>query len=294
VATQTLPDIMLDAMPAAGTNGLTEIPIAVTGTWKRGAGDFSITKQDLALMAANFRTRKNGEINVDYDHASEMPEVARGGPILSAGRIVRLRSNGALYAGIEFTARALQLIKAKEYRFVSPAIVWGIKDKATGQDQGATLTSLALTNRPFLEELPSIKLSEIGSGYSARSVTMSDLRFEDTNNQKLVKMAKARAQETGMPFVTALLEVGRMNRDLVLAARQEVLGREFVYQKVGDYKMVIIKDKPAADLSWLITQMAKERAEQESIPFSQALSEVKKENPTLAEQYRAQVMGVEV
>lgn len=153
--------ILLDELPAAGADGLIEIPIAVTGTWKRVASQFSLTKQDLAQMAANFKKRKNGEINIDYDHASEMPEVAKGGPVPSAGRIVKVRSNGALYAGVEFTARALEMIKTKEYRFVSPAIAWGVKDKTTGEDQGTTLTSLALTNRPFLEELPTIKLSEI-------------------------------------------------------------------------------------------------------------------------------------
>ena len=54
------------------------------------AEKFSITPQDLESIMRNFRERQNGEINVDYDHASEMPEVAAGGPIPSAGRIVRI------------------------------------------------------------------------------------------------------------------------------------------------------------------------------------------------------------
>ena len=156
--------IMLDALPAADGAGLIEIPIAVIGQWKRGEQEFAITSADLQHMAANFSKRKNGEINIDYDHASEMPEVARGGPIPSAGRIVKLRSNGALHALIEFTARALELIRNREYRFVSPAIHYQAQNKATGEIQGTTLTSLAPTNRPFLEELPAIKLSEISVG----------------------------------------------------------------------------------------------------------------------------------
>ena len=156
-----LPDVLLDQVLAADGAGLVEIPIAVTGAWKRGSSEFSLTQDDLGRMAANFKKRKNGEINVDYDHASEMTDVARGGPIPSAGRILKMRSNGALYAGIEFTARALDLIRNKEYRYVSPAIDWSATDKQTGNPQGTTLTSLALTNRPFLEELPPIRLSEI-------------------------------------------------------------------------------------------------------------------------------------
>ncbi len=148
----------------------------------------------------NFEQRRNGEINVDYDHASEMPEVAAGGPIPSAGRIVKLdtpdeasvglprsdrqvgsrqkakssslptadcllpsRNPGdryVLYGWYEPTDRARALIKNREYRYISPAIDWGAKSKQTGKPQGTTLTSVALTNRPFLEELPQIRLSD--------------------------------------------------------------------------------------------------------------------------------------
>jgi phage I-like protein len=54
------------------------------------------------------------------------------------------------------------LVKNREYRYISPAIDWGAKNKRTGKPQGATLTSVALTNRPFLEEMPQIRLSDPG------------------------------------------------------------------------------------------------------------------------------------
>jgi len=174
-----------DATP----EGLIRVPLAVTGKWVRGATAFSITREDLASIVRNFRRRQNGEINVDYDHASEMPEVAAGGPVPSAGRIVRLdapeaaqglgmRGQGLgesrnpqspmpnpcfiLYGWFEPTERARELVRNREYRFISPAIEWGAKNKRTGKSQGTTLTSVALTNRPFLEELPQIRLSDPG------------------------------------------------------------------------------------------------------------------------------------
>jgi len=52
------------------------------------------------------------------------------------------------------------MLSTGQYRFFSPAIDWGKEDKGTGQPQGATLTSGALTNHPFLEELPPIMLSD--------------------------------------------------------------------------------------------------------------------------------------
>lgn len=179
--------VTLDA-PLAPTEALARIPLAITGEWMRGPSRLSITLQDLEAIVRNFAERLNGEINVDYDHASEMPEVAAGGPIPSAGRIVKLDSPEALGAtgsgldaGVganavrpnpnpqtrfilwgwyEPTERARELIQSREYRYISPAIDWAARDKHTGKPQGATLTSVALTNRPFLEELPQIRLSD--------------------------------------------------------------------------------------------------------------------------------------
>jgi hypothetical protein len=161
---------------------LVRVPLAITGKWARGASQFAITRQDLEDIVGNFGERLNGEINVDYDHASEMPEVAAGGPIPSAGRIVKLDrpepvgpglaparpTQGSalqdgrfiLYGWYEPTPRARQLIQNREYRFISPAIDWAARHKRTGKPQGATLTSVALTNRPFLEEMPPIRLSD--------------------------------------------------------------------------------------------------------------------------------------
>jgi hypothetical protein len=174
----------LDAGAAAG-NGLVRVPLAVTGKWMRGATPFAITLRDLEEIVRNFRQRQNGEINVDYDHASEMPEVGAGGPVPSAGRIVRLdapqpaRGSGfgvrdsqpesrvasresrfVLWGWFEPTERARAMLKNREYRFISPAIDWAARSKSTGRPQGTTLTSVALTNRPFLEELPQIRLSD--------------------------------------------------------------------------------------------------------------------------------------
>jgi phage I-like protein len=176
------------AAPLAPQDELVRVPLAVTGHWVRGAREFSIAPEDLASIVRNFAQRQNGEINVDYDHASEMPEVAAGGPIPSAGRIVKLEppeqmqpqnaavgsGNGQardsrvpspesrfiLYGWYEPTERARRLIANREYRYISPAIDWAARSKRSGKPQGATLSTVALTNRPFLEEMPPIRLSD--------------------------------------------------------------------------------------------------------------------------------------
>lgn len=173
------------ALDSVAASPLVRIPLAITGKWVRGSSEFSITLADLEEIVRNFNERQNGEINVDYDHASEMPEVAAGGPIPSAGRLVKIDpperfgsseflirgsttetrtpspgSRYILYGWYEPTERARQLIQNREYRYISPALDWSARHKRTGKPQGATLSTVALTNRPFLEELPPLQLSD--------------------------------------------------------------------------------------------------------------------------------------
>ncbi|MGC9995221.1 MAG: phage protease [Terriglobia bacterium] len=191
--------MMLSEPPGTG---LIRIPIAVTGQWKGAEKEFSIGLDDLKEIRENFASKPTREINVDYEHASEVP-FGTGGPVLSAGRIVKLDEperfqNGSgqmgrsadgeigsgksvpsaqlptspsagaapfahfiLWGWYEPTDRARQLIAAKEYRYISPAIRWGAKDKVTGKTAGTVLTSVALVNKPFLEEMPEIQLCEV-------------------------------------------------------------------------------------------------------------------------------------
>ncbi len=144
---------------------LHEHVIAVAGTWVKNGKEFSIIADDLEAMARNFQKRKNEMVTLDYEHASEMPEVAHGGPVPASGWIHSLfvtdtGGTPVLRALIEWTPRAKDMIASAEYRFFSPAIDFGARDKETGEPQGATLTSGALTNHPFLEELPAITLSD--------------------------------------------------------------------------------------------------------------------------------------
>jgi phage I-like protein len=162
------------------------IPVALTGKWVKGQ-PFSITADDLDRMIENFEKRQNGEVVVDYDHASEMPEVAAGQPIPAAGwmtRPQREQVNGSHVLTLLFapTERAKGLIEKKEYRYVSPAIDWGYKDKTSGQAQGATLTSVALTNKPFLDQLPALQLRDVYRNPSG--VLLTDLEGGKQMNAK--------------------------------------------------------------------------------------------------------------
>jgi phage I-like protein len=177
----------LSAVPA---EGLARIPILVTGSWVKGGQEVSFTHEELRKAIDNFQKLANHDLNVDYDHACEDLERAAGEPTPSAGRILKLdepepfesgdrvigrsgeqerrspdhQITGSpdrwiLFGRYEPTDRARKLIKNREYRYVSAAFAKEYPDRKTGQSQGLTLTSVALTNQPFLDELPEVWLS---------------------------------------------------------------------------------------------------------------------------------------
>jgi phage I-like protein len=172
---------LFSAGPSIRRDGkeLHEIPVAVAGSWVKGGHRLSISESDLRDMVRNFEKRQNDMVVIDYEHASEQPEVARGGPVPAAGWIHGLtvddfrspnkgrqssisnRQSAVLVALVEWTPEAKKLIESGQYRFFSPSIDWGVRDKESGKAQGATLTSGALTNHPFLEELPPIMLTDL-------------------------------------------------------------------------------------------------------------------------------------
>jgi len=254
-----LPSVLLDEFPPLDAAGLVEFPVAVVGNWKGAAREFSITSQDLASMAANFAKRKNREINVDYDHASEMPEVGRGGPVPSAGRILGLRvdgrhsavdskSLGVLLAKLEFTARALELIRNKEYRYVSPAIDYGARDKLTGESQGTTLTSLALTNRPFLEELPAIRLSEIDRETPKGNSAPTGRRMETLTareNKDGVEILKGIEWPKNLSGGTEVVNAARASRIHALQRESAKAGRKLGYMEA---RAIALSEEAAAGI----------------------------------------------
>jgi hypothetical protein len=164
-------------------DGAKRIPLAILGHFKKGSQAFSISLQTLSDVVANFR-RKIADVVIDYEHASEFPEVAMGGPIPAAGWLTGVEdapdADGILWGTAKFTSRAAGMISAGEYRYISPVLDYGARDKTTGKPQGATLVSAALTNRPFLESLPAIAMSANvrDRGAAIQAMILADIETE--------------------------------------------------------------------------------------------------------------------
>lgn len=158
---------------AAETKGPVWVQVAAEGEF-RGHGKFDLIKFDAAFfnkVVANFRSHPayvagptgfgtEPVVPFDYEHASEMNPTS--GTIPTNGAIacgwaleLECRTNAEgkaeLWALAEWGDQAREQIRANEYRWTSVAIWPNAIDKVSGEKKGPVLTSIALTNKPFVE-----------------------------------------------------------------------------------------------------------------------------------------------
>lgn len=88
----------------------------------------------------------NIDLVVDFEHQADRPEATRSGPVPAAGWIKELaaRKDG-IWGRVEWTAKAREMIAAREYRFLSPSMM---VEKDSGRV--VKLKGAGLVHRPAL------------------------------------------------------------------------------------------------------------------------------------------------
>jgi hypothetical protein len=141
------------------------IQIGRTGSWLgHPQGPFRLDSQIFATIIHNFETQGDHRVPVDFEHASELPPNSGTIPVVGApaqGWVHALKTDGSnLYALVEWGDLARQYIEQGKYRGVSPAIRWKCKDRENGSPIGPCLTSVALTNQPFIDGMMPLAASD--------------------------------------------------------------------------------------------------------------------------------------
>lgn len=135
--------------------------IGITGKWDgHSSGTFEMNQTIFEQMVANYE-RSGIDVVVDYEH-----QTLWGGEAPASGWIPKdplslKAENGELLARIEWTDRAKSMIMAGEYRYLSPVFAPNTLSQTDGANIGWTLHSVALTNKPFLEELGEVRLNKL-------------------------------------------------------------------------------------------------------------------------------------
>lgn len=143
------------------------IQIAKAGRFNKG-GPFELNAQVFSDIIKNFDATTNKLVPIDFEHASESDPTdgvipTQGAPAQGWITKLEMRDNGStLWALVEWLPLAREYIKAKKYRFFSPAIRFNARDRNTGEVIGARLTSGALTNNPFLDGMMPLAARDFG------------------------------------------------------------------------------------------------------------------------------------
>jgi len=144
------------------------VQVAEVGRFKgHPSGEFELTPELFGQVVANFK-HDGIPIPFDLEHASEQDATSGSIPQHGApaqGWIHDLDNRGerGLWALTEWGKQAKEYIRGGQYKFCSPALRFKSKDRVTGQPIGARLTSVAMTNQPYLVGLQTLAARDTGS-----------------------------------------------------------------------------------------------------------------------------------
>lgn len=128
---------------------LSKVLVAVLGKWEgHTSGSFEVDTSVIEQMYANFNNQDIDTV-CDYEHQTLTGQTAPASGWIKSLSI----EDGKLFAYVEWTDKAKEMIQNKEYKYVSPVYQKSSTDSKTNKNIGWVLHSLSLTNRPFLEEL---------------------------------------------------------------------------------------------------------------------------------------------
>jgi len=127
------------------------LTIGTTGKWDgHSVGSFAMDSGTFSQMVENFKN-SGVDIVVDYEHQTLTGEIAPASGWIAQGNLKT--EEGNLLAKISWTEKAEEMIEGGEYRYTSPVYAPNTIRQEDGANIGWTLHSVALTNKPFLEDL---------------------------------------------------------------------------------------------------------------------------------------------
>ena len=158
-----------------------DVQLAYEGVWKghHSGQPIRLTEALFSKWVKAF-TDRGQPLLVDYEHQTMLAH-ENGKPNPASGHIIALSirhgERGAeLWGRVTWTLRAADFIRSGEYTSCS-IVFMPIVDRVSGEDLGLQITSVGLTNTPFLEGMAPIQLSFQGAGL------MADAPIEDPKKE---------------------------------------------------------------------------------------------------------------
>lgn len=170
-----------------------EVKILPLGMVRSRKGDFTVDDESFELIRKQFKSRKL-DLVIDYEHQTLHDVQAPAG-----GWIKDLyKGEDAIVAKVEWTPKAAEYLKNKEYRYLSPVVMVRQRDQ-----KAITIHSVALTNTPAIDGMfalvNSLDIDDISEGGNeimdlkeiAKTLGLPETATEEEVRQALEHAAKA-------------------------------------------------------------------------------------------------------
>lgn len=172
-----------------------EIKILPLGMVHSQKGDFTVDEESFGLIRKHFKDRKI-DIVIDYEHQTLSDVQAPAG-----GWIKDLcKGEDAVIAKVEWTAKAAEYLKNKEYRYLSPVVLVRKRDQKV-----TAIHSVALTNTPAIDGMFAL---------------VNTLDIEDISEGGNVMDLKELAKALGLPETATEEEIRKAVDDAARAAEK--------------------------------------------------------------------------
>ena len=211
-----------------------EIKILPYGDVKSRKGPFKVDKESYDLIFQYF-TERGLDIVIDYEH-----QTLDGMQAPAAGWIKNLsyKINDGIYAIVEWTEKAKEYLKNKEYRYLSPVI---LKRKEDGR--AVQLHSVGLTNTPAIDGMEAIinKLDDGGNKMDLKEIAKALGLAEDATIEQILEAiqtinanvsSKAMKDEEKTVACKEVLEALELKEDATVA---EVKGKIITLKNPAGY-----------------------------------------------------------
>lgn len=162
-------------------------------------GDFLVDNESFQAIRCKF-TERQLQIPIDYEHQTLKDMQA---PAAGWIKDIILRSDG-IYGAVDWTERAVEYLKNKEYRYLSPVVLTQRKERRV-----VALHSAALTNTPTIDAMTPVACSDKPSeseGGADQGETGSNGKGMETLAELLQLDPNTATMEDIYQAVAALLE----------------------------------------------------------------------------------------
>jgi phage I-like protein len=167
-----------------------EVQLIPYGKHCTGKGNFVLDEGSAASIIADFDSRKNDMV-LDYEH-----QTLTGSEAPAAGWIRRLINRGSdgIWAVVQWTPRAIEYLRNREYRYISPVFL-----KRASDGKVMRLINAALTNQPAIDGMVPVVNKQLNAEENRKEERMEKL-FE------LLGLQSNATEEQAMEAVMSLKE----------------------------------------------------------------------------------------